>query len=196
MSTAVPAGRVGRKPVIDADALIRAAWELFERDGYDATTMSAIAEKAGISRRTLFNHVPGKEALLFPGFDSYMEEFTSRLIARPVGEPILNAMMSVVVELQHLTNSSAFDVINGPNVMNARLRPEALAYIKDQSTSWMNRAVIAWLGDTPENRTKAAIVSALVAQVTNEVSRIQAVEGAKVETALDRAMTIVREILA
>jgi AcrR family transcriptional regulator len=188
-------GRVGRKPVIDADALIRAAWELFERDGYDATTMSAIAEKAGISRRTLFNHVPGKEALLFPGFDIYMEEFTSRLLARPVGEPILNAMMSVVVELQHLTNSSAFDVVNGPNVMNARLRPEALAYIKDQSTAWMNRAVIAWLGDTPENRTKAAIVSALVAQVTNEVSRIQAVEGAKVETALDRAMTIVREIL-
>lgn len=195
MSTDVGISRAGRKPVIDSDALIQAAWELFERDGYDATTMSAIAERAGISRRTLFNHVSGKEALLFPGIDDYMSEFTTRLTARPKDEPILNAMMAVVREQQISPNANEFTTLNGPNVKQARLRSEAVAYIKELSERWMNRAVIEWLGDTADNRIKAGIVSALVAQVTTEVARIQSLEGANAEQALARAMSIVQEIL-
>lgn len=195
MSSEAAATRSGRKPVIDSDALIRAAWELFERDGYEATTMSAIADRAGISRRTLFNHVHSKEALLFPGIEKYMEEFTVRLATRPRDEPILNAMMAVVREQQIAPNANEMTTLNGPNVKQARLRPEAANYIKDLSTRWMNRAVIEWQGDTPDNRIKAAIVSALVAQVTTEVARIQSLEGANAETAMARAMGIVQEIL-
>lgn len=195
MSTDVGTSRAGRKPVIDSDALIQAAWELFERDGFDATTMSAIAERAGISRRTLFNHVSGKEALLFPGIEDYMSEFTARLITRPRDEPILNAMMAVVREQQISPNTNHLTDLNGPNVKQARLRAESVAYIKELSERWMNRAVLEWLGDTADNRIKAGIVSALVAQVTTEVARIQSVEGADAEAALVRAMTIVQEVL-
>lgn len=195
MSTEVVASRAGRKPVIESDDLIRIAWELFERDGYDATTMSAIAARAGISRRTLFNHIPCKEALLFPGIEQYMEEFTARLAVRPTDEPILNAMMAVVVEQQISPDHNEMSGLNGPHVKEACLRTEATAYIKDVSTRWMNRAVIGWLGDSEDNRIKAAIVSALVAQVTAEVARIQSVDGANAEAALTRAMGIVREIL-
>lgn len=195
MSTEVVASRAGRKPVIDSDALVRAAWELFERDGYDATTMSAIADRAGISRRTLFNHVRSKEALLFPGIEDYMAEFTTRLTSRPQDEPILNAMMAVVREQQISPDANQLTTLNGPNVKHARLRPEAVAYIKELSERWMNRAVIEWLGDTADNRIKAGIVSALVAQVTTEVARIQSIEGANAEQALARAMAIAQEIL-
>lgn len=195
MSADVVTPRAGRKPVVESDDLIRVAWELFERDGYDATTMSAIAARAGISRRTLFNHVPCKEALLFPGIEQYMEEFTSRLVVRPTDEPILNAMMAVVIDQQISPDANELSTLNGPNVKEARLRPEATGYIKDLSTRWMNRAVLEWLGDTDDNRIKAGIVSALVAQVTTEVARIQSVEGANAETALTRAMGVVREIL-
>ncbi|MFM6967448.1 MAG: TetR/AcrR family transcriptional regulator [Microbacteriaceae bacterium] len=195
MSTEVVTSRAGRKPVIDSDALIRAAWELFERDGYDTTTMSAIADRAGISRRTLFNHVRSKEALLFPGIEDYMAEFTTRLTSRPKDEPILNAMMAVVREQQISPDANEFTTLNGPNVKQARLRTEAVAYIKELSERWMNRAVIEWLGDNADNRIKAGIVSALVAQVTTEVARIQSIEGANAEAALARAMGIVQEIL-
>lgn len=40
-------------------ALIRAASELFVEQGYVATTVSAIAERAGVARATLFTSVPG-----------------------------------------------------------------------------------------------------------------------------------------
>ncbi|GAA4698076.1 MULTISPECIES: TetR/AcrR family transcriptional regulator [Kocuria] len=38
-----------------------AAWELTQRGGYGATTVEAIAERAGVSRRTFFNYFPSKE---------------------------------------------------------------------------------------------------------------------------------------
>ena len=195
MSTVAVVTRAGRKPAVEADDIIRAAWELFERDGYEATTMSAIAEKAGISRRTLFNHVATKEALLFPGIEKYMEEFTERLVSRPTDEPVLNAMMAVVMEQPIAPTAIEMTELNGPNVKQARLRPESSTYITELSSRWMNRAVITWLGDSADNRIKAAIVSALVAQVTTEVARIQSTESANAEAALAKAMSIVRDIL-
>lgn len=38
-----------------------AAWELTQRNGYAATTVEAIAERAGVSRRTFFNYFACKE---------------------------------------------------------------------------------------------------------------------------------------
>jgi AcrR family transcriptional regulator len=40
-------------------ALVRAAGELFVERGYAATTVSAIAERTGVSRATVFTSVPG-----------------------------------------------------------------------------------------------------------------------------------------
>lgn len=40
-------------------ALVTAAAELFARDGYAATTVQAIARRAGVARPTLFTSVPG-----------------------------------------------------------------------------------------------------------------------------------------
>jgi AcrR family transcriptional regulator len=45
-------------------AIVAAAGELFTRDGYGATTVDAIAQAAGVSRKTVFTSVGGKlEAL-------------------------------------------------------------------------------------------------------------------------------------
>lgn len=47
-----------RKKIIDT------AMALFEKNGFDVTTMEQIAEEADIARRTLYNHFPFKEAIL------------------------------------------------------------------------------------------------------------------------------------
>ncbi len=44
--------------------IVRTAFELFARDGYDAVPVEAIAAAAGVSRATFFNYFKGKEALL------------------------------------------------------------------------------------------------------------------------------------
>src|SRR5258708_9880493 len=46
--------------------IITTAVELFKTRGYHQTTIDEIAEKAEVSRRTLFNYFPTKEALLLP----------------------------------------------------------------------------------------------------------------------------------
>jgi AcrR family transcriptional regulator len=45
-------------------AILEAAQRLFERDGYAATTMAAIATQAGVSQKTVFNAFESKSGLL------------------------------------------------------------------------------------------------------------------------------------
>lgn len=46
--------------------IVEAASVLFREPGYEQTTMEMIAEKAEVSRETLFNYFPSKTALLVP----------------------------------------------------------------------------------------------------------------------------------
>jgi AcrR family transcriptional regulator len=64
-----------RSPVREEQArrtrrrIVDAAAELFVERGYAATTIDAIAERAGVGRKTVFNAVGGKAALLKLAFD-------------------------------------------------------------------------------------------------------------------------------
>jgi len=44
-------------------AIIAAATDLFTHAGYGAVSMDAIAAKAGVSKRTVYSHFPGKDVL-------------------------------------------------------------------------------------------------------------------------------------
>ncbi len=47
--------------------LISAAIELFEEQGYEATTVAEIAERAGLTKRTFFRYFSDKREVLFSG---------------------------------------------------------------------------------------------------------------------------------
>lgn len=51
-----------------------AAFELFAAQGYDSTTVDAIAERAGIARRTFFRYFRSKDDVIFPDHDSLLAE--------------------------------------------------------------------------------------------------------------------------
>jgi len=60
------------------ERLVRAALDLFTEQGYDATTVSEIAERAGgLTKMTFFRHFPDKREVLFAAG----QEVHSRLIA-------------------------------------------------------------------------------------------------------------------
>jgi AcrR family transcriptional regulator len=44
--------------------ILRSAFDLFARSGYESVSMDTIAEAAGVSRATLFNYFPQKELML------------------------------------------------------------------------------------------------------------------------------------
>lgn len=70
-----------------------AAEELFLRDGYTATSISAIATAAGVSRPTVFNVFGSKPALLKEVADVRLagDDSPIDLLSRPLGRQILTA---------------------------------------------------------------------------------------------------------
>ncbi len=59
-----PDGRPGAGDV--RDRIATAARELFAAQGYERTTVEAVAERAGVSRRTFFRHFRSKDDVIFP----------------------------------------------------------------------------------------------------------------------------------
>lgn len=45
------------------EAIVQAAIELFQTQGFDGTSMDRVSEVAGVSKRTVYNHFPSKEEL-------------------------------------------------------------------------------------------------------------------------------------
>jgi AcrR family transcriptional regulator len=65
-----------------------AAFELFAAQGYDGTTVDAIAERAGIARRTFFRYFRSKDDVIFPDHDSLLAMVNQHLIAQTGVDPI------------------------------------------------------------------------------------------------------------
>ena len=60
-------------------ALLRAALELFEERGYDATSAAAIAARAGVTEMTFFRHFASKDAVLVDDpYDPLIAEAVAR----------------------------------------------------------------------------------------------------------------------
>jgi len=91
-----------RKRQAVRDEIARAAWELFDIEGYEATTVEVIAERAGISRRSFFRYYSSKEDVVVGTSDALAEDFLAAFRARPAGETpleaIRRALRPVVVE--------------------------------------------------------------------------------------------------
>lgn len=73
----------GRPRVIDPAAISLVALRLFTERGFDAVSMDEIAEQAGASRRSLFRLFPTKAALVWGGFDEFIERIRISLRAIP-----------------------------------------------------------------------------------------------------------------
>lgn len=56
--------RLERKKKETRQKIIRVAIDLFQRQGFNNTTMEQIADEADIARKTLYNHFPVKEAIV------------------------------------------------------------------------------------------------------------------------------------
>jgi TetR/AcrR family transcriptional regulator of autoinduction and epiphytic fitness len=62
-SSSAPAPRPARLTERKRQAILEAAIAEFRSQGFDATSMDRIAASAGVSKRTVYNHFPSKDAL-------------------------------------------------------------------------------------------------------------------------------------
>lgn len=68
-------------------AIESAALALFEADGFDETTVEAIAAAVDIAPRTFFTYFPTKEDVVLADHASRLDRIVTELERRPAGEP-------------------------------------------------------------------------------------------------------------
>jgi AcrR family transcriptional regulator len=85
-----------RKKARTREAIIDAALDLFERNGYDNTTVEDIAAAAEVSPRTFFRYFDSKLDLIMTRTDSASDDFGPLLAGRPAGESLLDALREVL----------------------------------------------------------------------------------------------------
>ncbi|MDI6908175.1 MAG: TetR/AcrR family transcriptional regulator [Thermoanaerobacterales bacterium] len=71
--------RAERKKEKTRTKIIDVAIGLFDKQGFDSTTMEQIAEQADVARKTLYNHFPVKEAIISEYVDRFIRERESEL---------------------------------------------------------------------------------------------------------------------
>ena len=63
--------------------LMKAAIELFDEQGYEATTVAEIAERAGLTKRPFFRYFSDKREVLFSGSEELQRRWLDGLAAAP-----------------------------------------------------------------------------------------------------------------
>jgi AcrR family transcriptional regulator len=128
------------------ERLVLAAVDLFTEQGYDATTVAQIAERAGVTKSTFFRHFPDKRELLVAG-----QETLSRLMAEGIAEAPTDAgpLAAVAAGLERAAKTM------GP--MNRELAPRLKAAVA-ASTELQERDALKSVG------LAAAMTDALIAR--------------------------------
>jgi AcrR family transcriptional regulator len=74
------------------ERLVVAAVDLFTEQGYDATTVAQIAERAGVTKSTLFRYFPDKREILVAGQETLSRLLTEGIAEAPAGSTPLESV--------------------------------------------------------------------------------------------------------
>ena len=67
------------RPGYDQETVLRRAVDLFNTQGYDATSIGDLARELGLTKSAIYHHVPSKEALLSAALDEALDGLTSAI---------------------------------------------------------------------------------------------------------------------
>ena len=93
---------VGRRRITSRAELEQVAFDLFDRQGFERTTIDDIASAARIGRRTFFRYFPSKNDVAWGDFDAELARMRRRLNAAPTGAPLMEAIRHAVVDFNRV----------------------------------------------------------------------------------------------
>jgi AcrR family transcriptional regulator len=133
--------------------IVDAAAELFAERGFDAVSVVEVAKRAGVVEKTVFNHFPMKEGLVFDADPPMRTALLEAVRKRPSGESVSAAAGSFVVAAVGLLGAPEAAegvarmarVIRGSRTLQVRER-EILGELTDALAGLIAEETRAWPG--------------------------------------------------
>ncbi|GAA4803928.1 TetR/AcrR family transcriptional regulator [Nocardioides caeni] len=186
-------------PTTVRDRLVDAAFELFEQQGYDATTIDDIAARADTSRSTFFRHFRGKDDVVLPDHDALLARVGERLSMSAPGSRAIALREGARVPLDHY-------LAEGPTAMARYRLASTIPSIRDREIASVQRYVRlfaqhvhGWLEDDTDGPLRAELVASSIVIAHNHVLRRwlrgeqdEPTTRAGLDRALDRALLALR----
>ncbi|WP_159884746.1 TetR/AcrR family transcriptional regulator [Paenibacillus puerhi] len=120
--------QLSKKKICDA------AIELFIKQGYYATSINDIAERAGVSKGLLYNYYRGKEELLGELVDARIKEVTDVMEGAASGA-------SPGKQLEHIVNGAIDNIRQRPDVHRFYLHLQTQPEADEELIKYSNRLV-------------------------------------------------------
>lgn len=96
----------GRPPATNHALIEAAAFQLFDEQGFEDTTVEQIAAAAGVARRTLFRYYPSKNDIPWGQFDENLQHLAEQLRSAPEATSVADAVQRAVKEFNHVDKAA------------------------------------------------------------------------------------------
>ena len=157
-----------RKKQRTRDAIVEAAFELFDERGFAGTTINDIAEKADIAPRAFFSYFPSKDDVVFHDFEEQYEMIAGWLRDR---EPGTNAIDALRAGIESMPDEIDKTDLREKRCRNRLVREnDSLAahgdHLKGRLADVLAEAVAEDLGDQPTDLRPRLVGAAFVAAIS------------------------------
>jgi AcrR family transcriptional regulator len=154
-----------------ADRLREAAFALFEKQGYEATTVGQIADLAGVGRSTFFRTFGSKEDVIFPDHSDVLAQVRARLAtAAPDSTPGAVTDAARLVLRRYLEEGELARSRYRLTRSIPALRAREIAHMQQYQREF-REFVRAWTGERPGEDLRAELMASSIVVAHNHVLR-------------------------
>lgn len=153
------------------ERIARAGLELFVDNGYERTTVEAIAERAGVARRTFFRYFKGKDDVIFSDHERVIQAVATHLAALDDLPPMRAVCSGARLVFRSYVDHPAASVQRYQLIRSVpALRDREIAWVS-QYIRLFTHYLRARLGPTAENGRTAEVAAAAIVAAHNHVLR-------------------------
>ncbi|TDC57823.1 TetR family transcriptional regulator [Micromonospora sp. KC207] len=166
--------------------LLRCALELFERQGFEQTTVAQIAAAAGVTEMTLYRHFPAKELLVLD--DPYDPVIVAAIAGQPRSLPPLTRVVNGLRQAWRMLPEPASEIVRRRVRITAgspALRAAAIRNNEDTERLVTEQLVTDGTAALPARVAAVAVFAAVTAALLEWSQHDDARLGDVIATALD-----------
>ncbi len=149
-------------------AIIEAAADLFEKQGFENTSVDEIAAEAEISRSTFYRYFPTKEHAAFPYHEEYLAHFRKLLAQNGDAGSPLSTVRRAFLAMAKLYMDARDEHRRYQRIISAS--PSLIARSVTLDLEWQSSIADAWgkhLGKAPDAHQQAGMAAGAIMGVVN-----------------------------